>query len=223
MDGDSDPDIIGLAREAADISWWDVTCCVGMGELVSSILDTEVSADWDSIVWTSDEPSATSIYFQVRSSTDPQYMGDWSMNITAPGALENYLDDGDRYVQYRCVLESTNPGLSPTLWDVAVSWTGLGVDEESILATLSGVELFSNHPNPFYQTTTIELNLPKADYVTLNIYNVLGEEVATLHSGRMLPGQHLIEWNASHLPSGIYVYQLKTEGCVRAGKMILLK
>lgn len=223
MDGDSDPDIIGVAREASDISWWDVTCCVGTGELVSSILDTEVSADWDSIVWTSDEPSGTSIYFQVRGSTDPQYMGDWSANLTAPGALGNYLDDGDRYVQYRCVLESANPGLSPALWDVAVSWTELGIDEEDILTSFSSVQLFSNHPNPFYQTTTIELHLLKADDMTLNIYNVLGEEVATLHSGQMLPGQHSFEWDASHLPSGVYVYQLKTEGYVRTRKMILLR
>ncbi|UCD18815.1 MAG: T9SS type A sorting domain-containing protein, partial [candidate division WOR-3 bacterium] len=222
MDGDGDPDILGVAREDADISWWDVTCCVGTGELVSSILDTEVSADWDSIVWTSDEPSGTSIYFQVRGSVDPQYMGDWSMDITTPGALEDYLDDGDRYVQYRVMLESANPGLSPTLWDIAIGWTELGINEEYGLKALP-IAQFRNHPNPFSQKTMIEFNLPQKGDVTLTIFNILGEKVATLHSGEMLPGQHSFAWDASHLPSGVYMYRLETEGCVRARKMVLLR
>ena len=49
MDSDGDPDIIGAAQEDADISWWDVTCCVGSSELVSSILDIQASVDWDSL------------------------------------------------------------------------------------------------------------------------------------------------------------------------------
>ena len=40
-------------------------------------------------------------------------MGDWSINITTPGSLENYLNDGDRYIQYKVLLETVNPGLSP--------------------------------------------------------------------------------------------------------------
>jgi hypothetical protein len=223
MDGDGDPDILGVAREASDISWWDVTCCVGAGELVSSILDTEVSADWDSIVWTSDEPSGTSIYFQVRSSMDPQYMGDWSSNIATPGTLENYLNDGDRYVQYRVMLETTDPGLSPILWDVTISWTELGIDEERNFTTQSVIQLLPNHPNPFHQITTIEFNLPKTSDVILNIFNILGEEVATLHSGQLLPGRHSFEWDAFNLPSGVYVYRLEVEDYVQTRKMILLR
>ena len=222
-DGDGDPDIFGVAAEAADISWWDVTCCVGSGELVSSILDTEVSPDWDSIVWTSDEPSGTSLYFQVRSSMDPQYMGDWSADITTPGSLEGHLDDGDRYVQYRVMLESTNPGLSPNLYDIALSWVELGVDEEYSLTTLPVVQLLPNHPNPFHQKTTISFNLPRADEVTLAVFNIIGEEVAALHSGQLHPGHHSFEWNAVNLPSGVYVSRLEVGDQLQTRKMILLR
>jgi len=223
MDGDGDPDILGVAAEDADISWWDVTCCVGAGELVSSILDTEVSADWDSIIWTSDEPSGTSIYFQVRSSIDPQYMGNWSIDITTPGSLESYLNDSDRYVQYKVFLETSDPGLSPVLWDVTLSWTELGIDDEYNFTTPSAIQLLPNYPNPFNPTTTIEFNLPKAGEVTLNIFNILGEEVATLHSGQLLPGHYSFEWDASHLPSGVYVYRLEAGDYVQTRKMILLR
>ncbi len=122
MDGDGDPDIIGAAHEDADISWWNVTCCIGASELVSSILDTEAGVEWDSINWNSTEPVGTSIYFQVRSSTDPLYMGSWSSDITSPGSLGNYLNNGDQYVQYRVLLESDDPDLSPVLEDVTLSW-----------------------------------------------------------------------------------------------------
>jgi hypothetical protein len=222
-DGDGDPDIFGVAAEAGDISWWDVTCCVGSGELVSSILDTEVSPDWDSIIWTSDEPSGTSLYFQVRSSMDPQYMGNWSINITTPGALGNYLNDGDRYVQYRVMLASTDPGVSPTLHDVTLSWTELGVNEERNLTTLSVVELLPNHPNPFSRKTVIAFSLPKGDDVNLDVFNIVGEKVASLYSGQLHAGHHAFEWDAVNLPSGVYVFRLEVDDNVQTRKMILLR
>jgi hypothetical protein len=154
---------------------------------------------------------------------DPQYMGDWSTNITTPSSLENYLNDGDRYVQYRVMLESTDPGLSPVLWDVAISWTDLGIEEDGNLAALSAIQLQPNYPNPFHPITTIAFNLPKACDVTLDIFNILGEEVATLYSGQMLPGHHSFEWDASDLPGGVYVYRLEAGDYVQTRKMILLR
>jgi PKD repeat protein len=122
MDGDGDPDIIGAAHEDADIAWWNVTCCIGTSELVSSILDTDAGVQWDSITWNSTEPSGTLIYFQVRSSSDPMYMGSWSTDITSPGSLGNFLNNGDQYVQYKVLLETADPNFSPVLEDVTLSW-----------------------------------------------------------------------------------------------------
>ena len=154
---------------------------------------------------------------------DPQYMGDWSADITTPGSLEGHLDDGDRYVQYRVMLESTNPGLSPNLYDIALSWTELGVDEEYSLTTLPVVQLLPNHPNPFHQKTTISFNLPRADEVTLAVFNIIGEEVAVLHSGQLHPGHHSFKWNAVNLPSGVYVSRLEVGDQLQTRKMILLR
>jgi hypothetical protein len=155
---------------------------------------------------------------------DPQYMGNWSIDITTPGSLEGYLNDGDQYVQYKVILETADPDLSPVLWDVTISWTELlGIDDEYNFTTPSALQLLPNYPNPFNQTTTIEFNLPKAGEVILNILNILGEEVATLHSGQLLPGNHSFEWDAFHLPSGVYVYRLKAGDHVQTRKMLLLR
>jgi hypothetical protein len=229
MDGDGDPDIIGAAQEDADISWWDVTCCVGSGELVSSILDIQAGADWDSLIWTSDEPLGTSIYFQVRSSTDPAYMGDWSIEISTPGSLENYLNDGDRYIQYKVLLETVNPGLSPVLEDVTISWSEIvGIDDEYNFTKPSAFQLLPNYPNPFNPTTTIRYNLPRTSKVVLKIYNLLSQEVQTLVNEKQTAGEKSVVWDGRNyfgqqVSSGIYIYQIQAGNYVHRRKMILIR
>jgi len=69
--------------------------------------------------------------------------------------------------------------------------------------------LSQNYPNPFNSSTTIHFSLPHMNFVTLKVYNILGEEVATLVSKNMEKGRYNIEWDASDLPSGVYYYQLQ--------------
>jgi len=224
MDGDGDPDILGVAAEDADISWWDVTCCVGAGELVSSILDTEGSADWDSIIWTSNEPSGTSIYFQVRSSTDPEYMGGWSDDIMMPGNLEDYLVDGDRFVQYKVLLGTTGQNLTPVLEDVTVSWDEMvGVDDEHQSAKPSTFRLLPNYPNPFNASTIIQYNLPAVSDVKIEIYDLLGRKVETLYNGNQPAGSHSVIWDADGKSTGVYFYKIQAGDHTETKKMVLLK
>jgi hypothetical protein len=85
--------------------------------------------------------------------------------------------------------------------------------------------LHQNYPNPFNPSTTIQFALPQAEFVTLKIYNVLGEEVATLLSASLLSGSYKYEWDASHLASGVYLYRLETNNSVETEtrKMMLMK
>ncbi|MGH2569297.1 MAG: T9SS type A sorting domain-containing protein [Bacteroidota bacterium] len=69
-------------------------------------------------------------------------------------------------------------------------------------------ELFQNYPNPFNPTTTISYQLPTAAHVTLKVFNLLGQEVATLVNGEQLAGYHQETMSARGLASGLYVYQL---------------
>lgn len=108
---------------------------------------------------------------------------------------------------------------SPAGMEMMVTGVGSGT---SIPAEFN---LRQNYPNPFNPTTTIAYDLPKASPVTLTIYNILGEEVATLRYGGTVEeaGTHEVFWNAQNIPSGIYVYKLTAGTFVDVKKMALVR
>ena len=83
--------------------------------------------------------------------------------------------------------------------------------------------LEQNYPNPFNATTKIQYRLNKAVKIELNIFNLTGEKVAVLFNGKQDKGIHTLTFNAENLSSGIYIYQLKSEGRSIAKKMLLTK
>ena len=83
--------------------------------------------------------------------------------------------------------------------------------------------LKQNYPNPFNPSTTIEFALPKSTFVTLKVYNLLGEEVATLIAEQRSAGIHRINWDARGLTSGVYLYRLEGGEFVQTKKLILLR
>jgi hypothetical protein len=83
--------------------------------------------------------------------------------------------------------------------------------------------LEQNYPNPFNPSTTIEFTLPQKEFVSLIIYDVLGNEVATLVNEEKASGSYEVSFNASELVSGIYIYSLRAGNFTQTKKMILLK
>ena len=69
----------------------------------------------------------------------------------------------------------------------------------------------------------IEFSIPKTEFVTLRIYNLLGQEVATLVSEKLKANDYQYVWDASEFSSGIYFYKLETDDFVETKKMILLQ
>ena len=93
--------------------------------------------------------------------------------------------------------------------------------------------LHQNYPNPFNPTTTIEYQIPYSsnykdgergkEFVSLKVYDLLGREVASLVNEQKPAGRYTQHWNASNLPSGMYVYRLQTESFSESKKLVLLK
>ncbi|WP_164682566.1 T9SS type A sorting domain-containing protein [Cyclonatronum proteinivorum] len=85
------------------------------------------------------------------------------------------------------------------------------------------LSLAQNYPNPFNPVTQIQFELPAAAEVRLEIFNVQGQRVATLHSGPLPAGRHISPFDASALSSGVYLYRLQTGNQVLTRKMTLIK
>ncbi|MBD3226390.1 MAG: T9SS type A sorting domain-containing protein, partial [Caldithrix sp.] len=91
--------------------------------------------------------------------------------------------------------------------------------------SIEGYQLGANYPNPFNPVTHIPFTLPGKSVITIQIYNILGQKVATPFSGVVQSGTHAVRWDAPALSSGIYFYELNVqdEPVRMRKKMMLLK
>jgi len=87
----------------------------------------------------------------------------------------------------------------------------------------TSVELHQNYPNPFNPATTISFFMPEEAEVKLSVFNIVGQPVAVLLQEQKGKGEHVIEWDASDMPSGIYIYQLEVGTKIMTRKMTLVK
>ena len=83
--------------------------------------------------------------------------------------------------------------------------------------------LEQNYPNPFNPSSTIKYSIPASEFVTIKVYDVLGNEIATLVNEEKSAGNYELVFNATELSSGIYFYKLQSGSFVETKKMILIK
>ncbi|HCY76711.1 MAG TPA: hypothetical protein DHV28_12395 [Ignavibacteriales bacterium] len=96
---------------------------------------------------------------------------------------------------------------------------------------VNGFELLQNYPNPFNPSTVINYQITKSSKVTLKVYDIIGNEIKTLVNNQQPAGKYSVEFNASNLPSGVYLYRLEAgdpstgsgQGFVQTRKMTLIK
>jgi hypothetical protein len=86
-----------------------------------------------------------------------------------------------------------------------------------------GYELAQNYPNPFNPTTTIRFSIPTSTLLSLKVYNILGQEVATLAEGMHVAGTYDVKWDASKFATGVYFYRLQSNNFAQTKKLLLLK
>ena len=96
-------------------------------------------------------------------------------------------------------------------------------DENDVAGVPTEFLLDQNYPNPFNPSTTIRFSLPTTSDVTLSVYDMLGRKVATLINGPMSAGEQRVNFDASSLSSGIYLYELKAGSTRLTQKMTLIK
>ena len=104
-----------------------------------------------------------------------------------------------------------------------VQFSTLTSVSDSKINVPSSYNLFQNYPNPFNPSTKIEFSLPSKQFVSLKVYNLLGQEVATLVNKEMALGNYTVNFSANGLSSGVYLYKLSAGNYSQTKKMLLMK
>ncbi len=94
---------------------------------------------------------------------------------------------------------------------------------ENLDADISSFKLSQNYPNPFNPSTTINYLIPELSFVTIKVYDILGNEIATLVNANNPVGSYEVKFDAVSLPSGIYFYRLQAGSFVETKKMLMIK
>lgn len=152
-----------------------------------------------------------SIYLTMNSGEN------W-INVSAGLNLEGYGYVNTLVVMGEYLLAGTNDGIWRRLLSDIVS-----VDKSDNNNLPMVFRLEGNYPNPFNSGTTIRYSLPRAELVSLKVYDILGQEIAVLINERKLAGKQKFNFSANGLPSGIYFYELQAGGFVETNKMLFLK
>lgn len=134
------------------------------------------------------------------------------------------ISDKDDYEAAAAQMTTVNySSSSSATLDFTITPATTNAVESSVAGVVADFALSQNYPNPFNPSTTISYQIPVDAKVVLKVYNVLGKEVVTLVNGTQVAGQHSIKFNASALPSGVYIYKLEAGNFSSAKKLVLMK
>jgi hypothetical protein len=174
---------------------------------------------------------------QIRISWETAYGKDYFIEVSENGSTWNKIieqtngfggiekwttDANARYIRLTGTKRGTEWGYSIYEFEVfnLDTLSSSNDDKENLPLQFS---LYQNYPNPFNPSTTISYQLPKNGFVTLKIYDVLGREVSTLVNEYKSAGNYKLNFDASNLSSGVYIYTIRSADNVLSKKMILLR
>lgn len=190
-------------------------------KLLSSDLSSLVSFEWydgypvDSDFWT----------WMNNGSVQPQYVSatvDGPVSITSQAALP-IAASGTIDVYYALALGASESEMLENMAAAVAKYNLLFTSVAENEPASDRLVLERNFPNPFKQTTTLNYELPSSGFVTLKVFDALGNTVATLVNGKENKGKHSVEFDAGNLNAGVYYYTINFENQVRSQKMFLMK
>ncbi|MBL0063056.1 MAG: proprotein convertase P-domain-containing protein [bacterium] len=201
-----------------DVGWLNYVCLtftydhilpVAFGSFDAVVGNEQVTLNWN----TESETSVAG--FEVLR--DGAKVADVAAQNSSSGANYSYTDgnltNGTTYVY--------------TLVSVDVNGDRVTLATQSATPVASSVvseyALHQNYPNPFNPTTNIAFDMVEAGHVSISIFNVMGQKVGELVNGNMEAGRHVVNFDATGLSSGLYLYKMEANGFTAQSKMILMK
>lgn len=187
------------------------------GDTSSVVLDTQGNQSWGSISWESTHPSGTSVEFQVRSGPIYTLMREWSDTLSAPGNLQGILTEGDRFLQYKTILSTSDPFLTPQLEEVTITWGPSGINEQGTVESW----LTGPSPNPVLGQSLIMLNLESPGSVRVAFFDLSGRAVDVLADQVFEAGTHSLIM--PELPAGVYLLRAEIEYGIQTARFVVLE
>jgi hypothetical protein len=179
------------------------------------------SSETKEIIWTSKDISNVKIDYTTNNGTS------WISILNSISAnTTSYLWTVPTITSISCKLRISdvdNSRISDEsngLFEISLP---VGIENEMNGSIPEKYLLLQSYPNPFNPSTVISYELPSTTFISLKVYNVLGEEVSTLVNEVKSAGRYKIVFNAGNISSGIYFYVLQTANFVQSKKMIFLK
>jgi len=251
--GNSDPVLINVTianNIASGSAWWnEVAELVCWGDADPVLINTIVWNDILSEILLREDGSITVAYSDIQNGLDsiltfnsdttfwldgninsnPMFVdpvnGDYRLQTGSPcvdagiqDTMIIYNNGQDTLIVPPIPYLGTAPDMGAYEFDPAVAIPTQPAEEIPNVFSLR-----QNYPNPFNPTTNIEFSIPKSEFVALKVYNILGEEVATLVSERLTAGSYKYDWDARDLASGVYLCRVQAGNYIEVKKMVLLR
>ncbi|TVP98712.1 MAG: T9SS C-terminal target domain-containing protein [Balneolaceae bacterium] len=143
--------------------------------------------------------------------------GEWNtLSLVAPDGIDNMQRIGIR-------IDGEDPEATATIYIDYITIEQSPVSIEEATALPNHFTLHQNYPNPFNPSTIISYEVPEATHVRIAVYNILGQHVSTLIDREHAAGLHTVGFDASHLTSGIFLYEMQTGIFNETRKMMLVR
>jgi hypothetical protein len=147
---------------------------------------------------------------------------DFSIELTENALVAEYATEGNKTTLVVVVPE--NDHIFTANGEFAIEDMIVANSSSSIHAVkATEFSLMAAYPNPFNPSTTLSLNVPADGFVSVKVFNIMGQSVATLVESHLVEGKHSYTWNASDVVSGVYMVRAEYMGEVSTQKLMLLK
>jgi hypothetical protein len=233
MDGDGDIDVLSASETDNKIAWYrnrgntDPRFSRPVQNVISDTFtgardvtagDVDMDGDVD-VIGAALGANKVSLFLNNGSQSFEEVI----LSSNADGASHVVLEDMDNDGDLDILAATQNSGKVMFFENIKIDTDdAVSIEEEGV--NLHSYVLLQNYPNPFNPSTNIGFQLPEASEVTLKVYDMLGREVAALlTNAQMSTGAHTVTFDASNLPSGIYLYQLEAGELSQTRKMSLIK
>ncbi len=186
------------------------------GGIVPTPFDEKIELAWN------ESPEKDFQYYAIYRSLDPEFSAD-TMNTYSYSTTDNLYSDVNviQGTTYYYVIAAIDYSGNASEFSEKVSATVTDVDSGTEIPTVYA--LGQNYPNPFNPSTVIKFSIPNSGLVSLKVFNILGQEVATLVNEMKSVGVYEVSFDASSLTTGMYIYRIQSGEFTSTKKMLLIK